>query len=79
MHTTLASSSSLMISELLVIVPHIMFNSNPGENTELNQYIAIHATLAARDFFLYFYLSGPFICIFPKPLPIFSFLCRPAE
>ena len=52
-----------------------------GENTELNvlhlkpgvgQYIAIHATLTARDFFLaYFYPSGSFTCIlFPKPLPI---------
>ena len=36
------------------------------------QYIAIHATLTARDFFLaYFYPSGPFTCIFPNPLPIF--------
>ena len=50
-----------------------------GENTELKrspfkiwvaQYIA-----TARDFFLvYFYPSGPFTCIFSKPLPIF-FLC----
>ena len=32
----------------------------------------MHATLTARDFFLaYIYPSGPFICIFPKPLPIF--------
>ena len=32
--------------------------------------MAIHATLAARNFFLaYFYPSGLFICIFPKPLP----------
>ena len=54
----------------------------------IGQYIAIHATLTARDFFLaYFYPSGPFICIFPKSLPIFPvlavantwFLCRPAE
>ena len=31
--------------------------------------MAIHATLTARDFFLaYFYSSGPFTCIFPKPL-----------
>ena len=37
----------------------------------VGQYIAEHATLAARDFFLaYFYPSGPFTCIFPKPLPI---------
>ena len=43
----------------------------PGEG----QYMAIHATLTSRDFFLaYFYPSGPFTCIFPKPLPIF-FLC----
>ena len=40
---------------------------------EVSQYIAIYATLTARDFFLtYFYLSGSFTCIFPKPLPIFS-------
>ena len=55
-----------------------------GENTELKhfplkpgvgQYIAIHATLTARDFFLpYFYLSGPFTCIFSKTSPDF-FLC----
>ena len=52
------------------------------------QYIAIHATLTARDFFLaYFYPSGPFTCIFTKPLPILPvlavantwFLCSPAE
>ena len=31
----------------------------------VGQYIAIHATLTARDFFLaYFYPSGPFTCIF---------------
>ena len=62
------------------------------ENTELKrvgQYIAIHAALTARDFFLaYFYPSGPFTCIcFSKSLLIASvlamantwFLCRPAE
>ena len=39
----------------------------------VGQYIAIHATLTARDFFLaHFYSSGPFTCIFSKPLPIFS-------
>ena len=58
---------------------------NPG----VGQYIAIHATLTARDFFLaYFYTSGPFTCIFSKTSPeIFPvlgvantwFLCRPAE
>ena len=38
-------------------------------------YIAIHATLTARDFFLaYFYTSGPFTCIFSKTSPIFP-LC----
>ena len=52
-----------------------------GENTEfkvlplkpgVGQYIAIHATLTARDFFpAYFYPSGPFTWIFSKPLPIF--------
>ena len=40
-----------------------------------SQYIAIHATLTARDFFLaYFYTSGPFTCIFSKTSPDFS-LC----
>ena len=52
------------------------------------QYIAMHATLTAGDFFLAnFCPSGPFTCIFPKPIPNFSsvscglprFLCRPAD
>ena len=39
----------------------------------VGQYIAIHAALTARDFFLaYFYPSGPFICIFSKTSPDFS-------
>ena len=39
----------------------------------VSQYIAIHATLTARDFFLaYFYTSGPFTCIFSKTSPDFS-------
>ena len=52
-----------------------------GENTELKrfplkpgvgQYIAIHATLTARNFFLaYFYPSGPFTCIFFQNLSQF--------
>ena len=34
----------------------------------VGQYVAI---LVARDFFLiYLYPSGPFTCIYPKPLPI---------
>ena len=38
----------------------------------VGQYIAIHATLTARDFFLaYFYPSGPFSCIFSKTSPDF--------
>ena len=54
----------------------------------VGQRIAIHATLTAKDVFLaYFYISGPFTCIFSKLLPIFPvlvvahtwFLCRPAE
>ena len=54
----------------------------------VGQYIAIHATLTAGDFFFaYFYPSGPFTCIFSKPLPTFPvlavantwFLCRLAE
>ena len=55
----------------------------------VGQYIAIHAKLTARDFFLaYFYTSGPFTCIFFQNLsrffPVLAvantwFLCRPAE
>ena len=56
----------------------------------VGQYIAIHATLTARDFFFaYFYPSSPFTCIFsPKLLPVFFpvlavvntwFLCMLAE
>ena len=38
----------------------------------VGQYIAVHATLTARDFFLaYFYPSGPFTCIFPQNLSRF--------
>ena len=45
----------------------------------VGQYIAIHATLTAREFFLaYFYPSSPFTCIFSKTSPNF-FLCWPAE
>ena len=41
----------------------------------VGQYIAIHATLTARNFYLaYFYPSGPFTCIFSKTSPNF-FLC----
>ena len=41
----------------------------------VGQYIAMHAILTARDFFLAnFYLSGPFTCIFSKTSPEF-FLC----
>ena len=39
----------------------------------VGQYIAKHATLTARDFFLaYFYPSGPFTSIFSKTSPDFS-------
>ena len=45
----------------------------------VGQYIAIYATLTAREFFLaYFYPSSPFTCIFSKTSPNF-FLCWPAE
>ena len=38
----------------------------------VDQYIAIHATPTARDFFLpYFHPSGPFTCIFSKACPNF--------
>ena len=39
----------------------------------VGQYIAIHATLTARDFFLaYFFPSCPFTCFFAKTSPSFS-------
>ena len=38
----------------------------------VGQYIAVRATLTARDFFLaYFYPSSPFTCIFSKTSPDF--------
>ena len=38
----------------------------------VGQFIAIHATLTARDFSLaYFYTSGPFTCIISKTSPDF--------
>ena len=63
--------SHLVSAQSLIVLP-----LKPG----VGPYIAIHATLTARDFFLaYFYPSGPFTCIFPKTSPVFSFLCKPAE
>ena len=42
----------------------------------VGQYIALHATLTARDFFLaYFYPSGPFTCIFSETFPDFFLFC----
>ena len=58
--------SHLVRTQILNVLP-----LKPG----VSQYIAIHATLTARDFFLaYFYTSVPFTCIFAKPSPDFS-LC----
>ena len=38
----------------------------------VGQYVAMHATLTAMDFFLaYFCPSGPFTCIFSKTSPDF--------
>ena len=56
--------SHLMRTQSLNVLP-----LKPG----VGQYIAIHATLTARDFFLAcFYTSGPFTCIFSKTSPDFS-------
>ena len=45
-------------------------------NAGVGQYIAMYATLTARDFFFAnFYPSGPFTCIFSKTSPEF-FLCE---
>ena len=55
--------SHLVRTQSLNVVPF-----KPG----VGQYVAIHATLTARDFFLaYFYLSGPFTCIFFQNLSRF--------
>ena len=76
---TQKSKSHLVRTQSLNVLP-----LKPG----VGQYIAIHATLPARDFFLaFFYHSGPFTYIFSKPLPIFPVLavsntwvlCRPAK
>ena len=41
----------------------------------VSQYVAIHTTLTARNFFLaYFYPSGPFTCIFFQNLSSIFFL-----
>ena len=55
-----------------------------GQNTELRRspfkawsrsvYIAIHATLTARNFFLIYTIPVHSPAFFPKPLPVF-FLC----
>ena len=52
--------------------PHLVraqsFNVLPLKSG-VGQYIAIHVTLTARDFFFaYFYSSGPFTCIFLQNL-----------
>ena len=60
---TLKLKSHLVRTQSLNVLP-----LKPG----VSQYLAIHATLTAKNFFLaYFYPSSPFTCIFPKPLPIF--------
>ena len=53
--------SLLMRTQSLKVLP-----LKPG----VGQYIAMHAALTVRDFFLAnFYPSGPFTCIFSKLLP----------
>ena len=55
-------------SHLVRIQSLNVFPLKPG----VGQYIAIHATLTDRDFFLaYFYPSGPFTCIFFQNLSRF--------
>ena len=51
---------------------YVVLSLKPGKG----QYIAIYATLTARDFFLAnFYPSGPFTCSFSKTSPKFFFVC----
>ena len=61
--------SHLMKSQFLMVLP-----LKPG----VGQYIAMHATHTARDFFLAnFYPSSPFTCICSKTsLPIFTCVGR---
>ena len=54
---------------------HLMRTQSLKVLFKIRRYIAMHATLTGRDFFLAnFYTSGPFICIFSKTSPDF-FLC----
>ena len=63
---TQKSKSHLLTTQSLKVLPL-------KPRVRVGQYIAIHATLTARiSFFADFYFSGPFICIFSKPLPSFS-------
>ena len=63
---TQKSKSHLVRTQSLKVLP-----LKPGAG----QYIAVHATLTARDLSLaYFYPSGQVTCIFPKTSPDF-FLC----
>ena len=87
---TLHSTSMLLISQVMLLLLRSgelrtqKLKSHPMRTQSLNvlplkpgvsQYIAIHATLTARDFFLaYFYTFGPFTCIFSNTSPDFS-LC----
>ena len=58
--------SHLLSTESLKVIP-----LKPG----VGQYIAIHAILTARDFFLaYLYPSGPITCIFSKTFQFFPVL-----
>ena len=61
-------------------VENTELKDSPFKAWSMSVYIAIHATLTARDFlFAYYYPSGPFTCIFPKPLLIFTCVGRVAN
>ena len=63
LRTQKTARSHLLRTQSLKVLP-----LKPG----VGQYIAIHATLTARDFFLAnFYPSGPVTCIFSKKYPEF--------
>ena len=79
--TTLAHSRVLSTESLCgelrmqKVKSHLLRTQSLKVLSGVGKYIAVQATLTARDFFLaYLYPSGPFTCIFPKHLPIF-FLC----
>ena len=72
-HTVIPHSGEQWMHKLKFHLVRTQNLNIPPFKPGVGQYIAIHATLTARDFFpAYFYPSGPFTCIFSKTSPDFS-------